>query len=195
MLYSACIGGRDAPSWVDRLFTAQRYFATPRHAARCYKILSHLWLPEAACSVWLDANCQPLADTATIEADLLGDEYDVACFTHPLRTRVAEEAKVIAAAGLDEHFDLASYLHLYRDCNSRLVESGILARRHTPAVQAFNATWWALWTRWSVRDQLTLPIALDMHPNLRVRYLDIDVHDYPLVHWVAHAGPYQPCNA
>jgi hypothetical protein len=44
-----------------------------------------------------------------------------------------------------------------------LAETRVVIRRHTPAIAALNAAWWAQIAQYSVRDQVSLPFVCWQH--------------------------------
>jgi hypothetical protein len=52
-----------------------------------------------------------------------------------------------------------------------LVHSGLLVRRNTARMRAFDQAWWDEITKWSIQDQLSLPYLL--------RTMDLRWHYWP----------------
>lgn len=145
----------DAPGWELRV--VENTLADPRTAARMIKLLPQA-LFEADTSIWLDANVELLVDPQMIVDEWLADQ-DMATFKHPHRDCIYEEAKVCIEWGKEKlHMAMSQvrrYLAEGYPKHNGLVESNVLARRHTPEIQGFNKAWWAEVQGGSVRDQLS----------------------------------------
>ncbi len=63
---------------------------------------------------------------------------------------------------------------------------GLIIRRHTPAVAAFNEVWWDFFKRGSTRDQLALPMAV-AKTGMKIETIAGIVTDNPIMgfHWHA----------
>jgi hypothetical protein len=55
---------------------------------------------------------------------------------------------------------IARYQAEGHPAESGLWMAGIILRRHTPAIKAFNLEWWNEITSGTVRDQISLPVVL-----------------------------------
>ncbi|MCS7338197.1 MAG: DUF616 domain-containing protein [Verrucomicrobiae bacterium] len=132
-----------------------------RYDARMYKILAHLFIREP--SLWLDANIYLRAPLTEIAHELLPLGYDIALFQHPYRRNALEEACAMIEYQLEDTRRVFEFIKAYEPVLQRvpLYETGVIARAFNSDVAAFNELWWRLVQRYSVRDQLTLPIALD----------------------------------
>lgn len=118
-------------------------------------------------SVWIDASIQlePGFIARTIEA--LGDA-DWLLVRHPWRTCLYDEAEYSAA--LPRYASLAGdivqqaawYRSLGHPPQSGLPATGILVRRHTPAVLEVCEHWWQECLNWSHQDQVSLPVLIEM---------------------------------
>ena len=69
-------------------------------------------------------------------------------------------AAIITALDLLES-RMAKYRAEGYPAHNGLNEAGVILRRHTPAIEAFNNAWWAELSRHSRRDQLSLNYVLD----------------------------------
>jgi hypothetical protein len=133
-------------------------------AARFPKINAHLALPEAEYSLWIDASIgivSPFPLRHLVEL-FLGD-CDLCLFRHYARGSVYEEAEACKAYGLDRpgviDAQMARYIADGLPATTGLAEAPILLRRHSPAIQTFNAAWWEEIVHGSRRDQLSLNYA------------------------------------
>jgi hypothetical protein len=154
---TAALAGRHR-GW--RVSTVDPPAAAPHRGARFYKINAHLALPDAACSLWIDASIgivcpYPLARLVA----LFLAEHDLCVFRHHARASVYEEAAACKALGLDRAAIIDAQMARYRAAGlppaSGLIEAPILLRRHSAAMRAVNEAWWTEVQHGSRRDQLS----------------------------------------
>lgn len=152
-----------APSSVWQTRPACRLFTDPRRNARIHKILAHQYFPTADYSLWMDGPAALQVPVQTLIDEFLWDA-DICLFEHPERDCVYQEADVCGAWRLDdpgvlcvqaEHYQSQSY-----PAHGGLYETGLLLRRHTREVEAFNNAWWSELCRHSKRDQISFPYVL-----------------------------------
>jgi hypothetical protein len=153
--------------------TACDKFKDPRRNSRPPKILIHKYC-NTEYSIWIDGSIQ-----MNVTPEFLIDKYlkdcDIAVSKHPLRDCVYEEATVCAKTKLDDPEVIIEQVKCYEDDgyakHKGLAECAIILRRHTPEVEAFNNAWWAEYTRFSRRDQISFPYAVD-RVGIRVNYIE-----------------------
>lgn len=147
--------------------------------SKLFKILSHLFFDET--TVWVDGNIFPLADEGRIVDELLGDS-DLALFNHPFRQTVRQECEFITITG----HNTGELQRDFKDSidKENLCECGILVRRNNSRVSRFNEKWWALICRYSVRDQVTFPIAAESVPDLKVNVIKANLREHPMFRFV-----------
>lgn len=142
---------------------ACKKFADPRRNSRAPKILSHLYC-DTLYSIWIDANIRLLITPEEAIERYLKD-HDLAVFKHPNRDCIYDEAMTCAKRGLDAPEIIIEQAKYYEDSgyekHKGLYECGILLRRHTEQVKHLNNEWWAQYTRFSQRDQISFPYAVD----------------------------------
>lgn len=187
MIYTAITGGRDHPRDDIKCFTGSVGFDDPRMNAKAYKVLSHLYLPDVRRSLWLDGNIHPLK-TENQLFDELCMHHDLALFEHPFRQSVADELDfLIEHKIIADGPDVQSFISRWGPLEDLpLYEGGILLRRHYSAVEEFNAIWWSLICRYSFRDQITLPIAIESTRGLRVAHIKANLRNYPSFEYRDH---------
>lgn len=148
-------------------FNGARLFQRPVLDAKRYKILPHLYCPEAAITIWVDGNIWLLTDAAALIEHFLGDG-DMALFYHPARRTVWEE---FATLKKTERLQIpylqqqlaeqeASYRAAGLPADAPLFECNFLIRRNTECVNRVMDAWWAEIIRWQWRDQVSLPYVL-----------------------------------
>lgn len=142
---------------------AHSQLGDPRRNSRIHKMLPHLYT-DSEYSIWIDGNIRLLTPPEVLIEKYLKD-HDIAVFKHPTRDCIYDEAVVCAKRNLDDPEIIIEQAQYYENQgfakNKGLVECGIILRRHTPQVQAFNNEWWAEYSRFSRRDQISFPVAAD----------------------------------
>lgn len=162
---------------------------------RRIKILAHRFLPpQYTYSVWADANISLKTDVRPLLEEYLRNT-DIACFVHPERDCVYEEADVCAETGRDHPELIARQMRVYRaagyPAHAGLIWSGILFRRHrAPRVRLAMEQWWKWVRRYSRRDQLSFNFVMwKLHLSyfpIRQKMMSNDIADYRL-----HDGNFQ----
>jgi len=93
----------------------------------------------------------------------LGDD-DMLLLQHPWRDDIVDEAEASRTVWKWETQDMAgqvqSYLEAGHPRNWGLFHGGMVVRRDSPAMRAFNAAWWEEYRHWSSQNQLSLPFLL-----------------------------------
>lgn len=113
-------------------------------------------------SIWIDA-CQEIVSQAFVDEALAClDVSGWALHAHPDRDDIVDEARVSLTlrkyAGLPL---LAQAEHYTAEGHPRhwgLWAGGVIVRRHTPAMAALGEAWWQETLRWTIQDQLSLPV-------------------------------------
>lgn len=162
MVYTA-ICGRDGDRPRDDVLCFSDYgrFKDPRLNAKIYKVLAHQFI-ETDYSIWVDGNVC-LNVQPKILVDMMG-ESDCAVFRHCERDNIYAEGEFIIAKHKDSESVVREQLRIYRTTGFSKSDLGmcfLIVRRHTPEIARRNAAWWAEICRYSVRDQLSFPIAFD----------------------------------
>jgi hypothetical protein len=128
----------------------------PRMAARRLKVLAdHPLLTTARITVWHDASYRLLNSPRWMVQQAPADA-DLFAMHHPRRFTIEQEAVAIARYGYLPIDTAATYVAGYRKdgfAADVLTASGLLGRRLSPRVTAFNEYWWAEVQRWHGRDQ------------------------------------------
>lgn len=165
MIYTAVIGSRD-PLRADVRCIRQLPSVglwSERMQARMCKVLSHLFFNTP--TIWVDANVVlRLSEKEAFDKYL--KDADFATFAHPIRTTIREECRAVNALGFASD-DLEADFGQRLDAGP-LFGTSVVLRSNRPAVRRLNEIWWSLICRYSVRDQLTLSLALDLVPEIKV---------------------------
>ncbi len=148
-------------------------FKSARRNSRLPKIMPHLYT-DSKYSIWIDGNMR-LAQEPEYLVEKYLKNHDFAIFRHPSRDCLYDEALVCAQFSLDDPEKIIEQAKRYEDAgfakHKGLAECGFILRRHTPAVERFNQTWWAEYCRGSVRDQISFPYAAHK-AGLRFLYIE-----------------------
>lgn len=134
---------------------------TPNRQSHALKQLSHAALPEAECTLWIDAAFVLRASPREILAQAT---QPVMGFKHPDRTRISQEAHAIARLKKARPDDVFAQLREYQahgwdtDDNPQqhITNGGFLLRQHTPDVIFFNDVWHRHVQTRCLRDQMSI---------------------------------------
>jgi hypothetical protein len=146
--------------------------------SRAPKILAHKYM-DCDISVYYDANRHPSDVTDADILSLLGDA-DMCVSQNKKRRGVYDEIDLALGRVNNEQEKriLVAQGKHYR--NIGVPENGPvygyqpLIRRHTPKVNAFMEAWWAEICRWSYRDQVSFPVVLARHPEIKIRNMKLE---------------------
>lgn len=145
--------------WEQR--PAHANFVSARRNSRIHKILIHQYV-NAEYSLWIDGNIRLMVPAERLVKEWLNG-YDIAIFKHRMRDCIYDEADLCARLNLDNpdliHEQVRAYLKDNHPRKYGLAEACVILRRHSPSVESFNNAWWSEYSRYSVRDQISLMVA------------------------------------
>jgi len=148
-----------------RKFTIDMEYANRRNA-KIYKIMPHLFVPGYDYYIWIDATHAVMMEPKKIVETYLKDS-DIALFKHPERNCVYDEGSLIQAIKFDRGYNVQSQMIFYQSRSypeeNGLYELPCRIQRNTLEIQTLMLTWWELICKYSSRDQLSLPFAMNMH--------------------------------
>lgn len=158
--YVCFTDGRPVDGWETRPVVAR---GAARPMARGFKTQPQALFPDAQWSVWMDASFR-LVDLAALVDAAIATGCPIVGFHHPDRARIVDEAQAIIRAGQAPADAVLRQVRAYQgagfdrpDVAQRvLTTTGVLFRRHTPAVAAFDALWLTQIELYTVRDQLSV---------------------------------------
>jgi hypothetical protein len=154
-------------------------FNDNRVNSRIHKILIHKYA-DTEYSIWIDGNIK-LLKTPEELIEMYMKDHDLAVYKHPVRDCIYDEATVCAKRGLDDPEVIIEQAVAYEmdgyAKHKGLCECGVIIRRHTNKVERFNNAWWAEYTRYSKRDQISFMYAVDK-VGLRINAIDEQFVDY-----------------
>lgn len=139
------------------------FSAWTKHArdAKRVKLLPHLLYPDADWWLWFD---WPFRLKVPPERLIEGfEDSQIVGFRHSMRPCAYVEHAACARMGKDDLGVMRKQMDRYDrerfPRNYGLLECGVLLRRNTPEVRAFNEAWWAEVEAGSIRDQLSVGYA------------------------------------
>ena len=148
-----------------RIFSIDREYANRRNA-KIYKILPHLFVPGYDYYIWIDSTHAVMMDPKDIVEKYLKDS-DIALFKHPERNCVYAEGNIIQGIKFDKGYHVQSQMSFYQSRSypeeNGLYELPCRIQRNSLEIQELMLTWWEIICKYSSRDQLSLPFAMDMH--------------------------------
>ena len=168
-LFPRCISLGLIPIYVDPKGNS------PKLVQRTIKTSPHLFLPaKYDLSIYVDGNIELFASAGMIlrSIDLRGSR--LACFSHPVRSRVADESEVIIDGRLETSSNVQKILKMMKESgfpdNTGLTETNILVRRHKEIVAFSNE--WTQCIKKCRRDQMSFDYLLWKHklPYRRYRW-------------------------
>jgi hypothetical protein len=168
-------------------------FDDPTRDAKIYKVLPHLYFPEAACTLWMDGKMEIAAPVDRL-MDYMGDA-DIVAFNHPLRCCLYQEACQCIHRKLDDREIIYRQVQRYT-CegfpeNWGLVDCAVLLRRHSARMTRFSEMWWEEISRGSRRDQLSFMYCI-WKCGLKVRLFPAFTHNSSIFNMHSHLRNYPP---
>lgn len=141
----------------------------PVRTAKRYKMLPWEFLPDEDFHLWIDGHCQLMCDPERVK-----HKEGVTVVRHWCRHQcIRTEGQRVVSRRKARAGDVQSQLDSYAEHPDRwgLWFGGFIGMWNKPDVRAFGALWYALTNRGTVRDQLSLPVAL--------RESGVTFHDVP----------------
>ena len=166
---------------------------TPSLAAKRIKILAdHPVLQEAEILLWHDSTYRLMGNLRWARKALV--RADLAVMPHFRRTVLEHEGQAIARYGYLTPQQAEARVKWYRrkgfPTDWPVSSGGLVVRRLTPEVRAFNARWWRETTHvWGGRDQGSLDFSAWVE-GVRMEHLPGTVRDNPYaIHKSSHPAP------
>lgn len=144
------------------------------------------YLSEYDASLYIDNSVELLADPEVILESWLADS-DYTVIAHSFRERLLEEFEEVVRLNYDDAVRVHEQLWHYAELRPHILTqrpfwNGIIARRHIEPVFCAMETWYEHVLRYSRRDQLSSPFALD-GAEFRIRALELDNFDSEYHRW------------
>jgi hypothetical protein len=159
-------------------------------SSREYKILGHPVLQQYDVTICIDASVLLRSTPEQIVAQLLPEEFDMALLAHSYRDTVLDEFDEVVRLNYDDRFrvyeQLTDYaVHFPEALDARPLWGGMLIRRNTQNVADAMRIWFYQVLRYSRRDQLSLPFALQT-AGLTPHVVELDnfqseLHEWPVI--------------
>lgn len=134
----------------------------PRLAAKMPKILPDRFLPDYETTIWIDGSHLIVDNFFVRQAiESMGDS-EMALYKHPWRDCIYDEAN--ASMELQKYKDqpIWAQVDAYRaeghPEHFGLWACGTLVRRNTPRIANLMDEWWREISKWSIQDQISLPV-------------------------------------
>lgn len=207
--YTALCGGYDdpkpvlkpTPGWRYIFFTDDKKLKvdgwemhyldsnhSPKLKAKLPKILPDSYLPHHNISLWIDASYQVVGNLDML-CKPFEEDREIGLTLHTAgRIDVYQEADTILKYGFDSYENVQKALEKYTpetaNYQGRFYQAGVIFRKNTERVKEFNHTWYVEMMDSSLRDQLTLPLALNKHQLsvYKMAQMQVDV----TLRWSAH---------
>ena len=138
--------------------------------AKIFKVMPHLFFPKTVKTIWLDANISMKNDDVELVREL--EKSDLILFSHNKRNSVTEEYMECLKFQKDSSQKLKQFSEflLQNEDPEFLCQGRIIYRNTNLKIQNFNEIWWDYIRRGSIRDQLSLPYAIN-HSNIITKLL------------------------
>lgn len=156
------------PGWITKTVYStswdERY--KNRRAAKIPKILTHYLLPEYDYYIWHDYSHKLAIDPKQFISNYLGNN-DFAFFKHPDRSSWHTELDVILRHRLDHENLLIAQRDYYNNLevkkNRDFYACGAFVRKNNDVANKTCSLWYEHVCKFSSRDQLSLPAAIQIH--------------------------------
>lgn len=164
----------------------------PRLASRSYKILAdHPVLNGSGLTLWHDVSYQLTRDVQWVRQELL--DHDLVALAHARVTRTLEvEAHRLAMYGYLTLEAAFARVQVYRTAGFKwkgpVTCGGLLARRQSSRMAAFNRRWWTEVQAWGGRDQASLDYVA-WRSKIVVGHLEGQIKDNAYAQWREAAVP------
>jgi hypothetical protein len=136
-------------------------FKDDRRNSRIYKIMPHMFF-NTEFSLWIDGNVKLKVPAQQIVDTFLKDK-DIALWKHQNRDCVYAEAEACYKFNKDTPEALGEHIREYKKrgipAHNGLYAATVIIRRHTKRINELNEKWWAEYSRYSKRDQISFPVA------------------------------------
>lgn len=151
----------EAPGWqvqVEKAVPGEH----PRMSAKRYRMFPHVYLPDAARRVWMDASTTLLLPEAPDMALARLSRDGLALHVHPDRDCIYDEA--VASMSMEKYADqpIAEQVACYRRSGHPkhwgLYACGVIASDHRADMLLEH--WWSEVCAWSWQDQISFPVVL-----------------------------------
>jgi hypothetical protein len=172
---------QDAAGWELRPLLSPPAITRPDLISKYHKFFAAQLFPAARQSIWIDANIQIVGDLAPLLDQVAQDGAALGICRHPWSTSYRDEYALCRKQQRfvgDDATRAAAQIAEYQSLGvpeDAAFASGLLIRRHDDAaLTAAMELWWQQVTRFTARDQISLPYVL-WASGLRRTVFDLDL--------------------
>jgi hypothetical protein len=135
-----------------------------RRNAKIYKAMPHLFMDGWHMSIWHDPTHEVVVNPEEIYKNIITPEKDIALFRHESRDCVYSEAAAVLNWKMDHEKVISDQMDFYRANNypekNGLYECPVIIRNSTLKTETLGMRWWEIISKYSSRDQLSMPFVL-----------------------------------
>lgn len=138
--------------------------------SRFYKTNYHVYLNEYNVLLYVDARIKISSDLNDLYNTLL--DNDILFFKHPIRNNIIDECLELKKLKLESPSVIDEVLNRYKLLNyndNTLLMGGLILFKNNNAVLEFFNNWWQEIKLYSHRDQISLPFALSLVDQIKVK--------------------------
>ena len=161
----------------------------PKRAVCRFKILTHHLPHYHNISVWIDASFKLKQPIDKLVQDFAESSDQIRMFPHPRRNCTYQEAQACLAGKLDDPDiitrQMAQYIEEGLPVGYGMVAAGLIFRKNTMAVNAFNMLWANAYEKGSRRDQLSVMYAA-WKLGMKIGHLDKSLYSNDYFHLCCH---------
>ena len=137
----------------------------PRYAAKIFKVVPYKFFINSVISLWIDSNVNLNHLVFNKLNDFLLSDFDIELFLHDKRKNITDEAIECKKMAKDSSSiidkQISKYIDKYSNLEDlQLFQGRILFRKNTNKTQKLSDIWMNEILSHSIRDQLSLPIAI-----------------------------------
>jgi hypothetical protein len=194
IVYTAITNEKDIKRNDVKVFSGYNKFTSPVMNAKIYKVLAHKFL-ETDISIWVDGNIYLNKKPKELVDEWLLDN-DMAIFQHYHKKDIYWEQKMLSSTFKHRTpwvvNEVDNQIKYYEETDkipklNEMAMGGFIIRRHNKKTDRFNEAWWAEITRWSQRDQVSLPVILKEFPELKINYIKGSIKTHPYLRYIDHS--------
>jgi Protein of unknown function (DUF616) len=182
------------PPWT-RLPVTSDPSAEPTRRSRQMKVLAHESCPQAEYSLWIDGCFRIEQSFFTVALPrwlalmTAAGGPELLTFKHTEHDCTYEHATRILEVGTDSARVVEAQMRRYRSAglpeHAGMVQTNVILRKHTPAVEGFNKRWWEEIKQGSRRDQLSFIYAAR---EQQLRYIALPPEERQYFKGMSHRG-------
>jgi hypothetical protein len=161
-----------------------RAWAHPRFAAKHAKCRPFDYT-DADVAIWLDSGARITSERFVLECLTALGDGDIACWSHPQRTRMRDEADLCMGIPKYAGMAMTQQVDSYNVLDDVLYATGCIVWRRSALADRVGSGWIAEQLRWGVQDQVSFPYVLRKF-GVTPKPLPGGLYTSGLVQWTAH---------